>query len=178
MNIVCGGSPPKSLFTSIWGKPPNRLQKGHCNLPKTIALTFLEQLVGGWTNPVEKYAQVKLDYLPQKNRGFQTPKNIWMFPKIVVFSPKIIHQKIGFETISNHPVGGFNQPIWKILYSQIGSFPPIFGMKNKQKYLKPPPPPGNSSILGGKTFPLFLELQSFTQNWATQTHQVSVSNAR
>ena len=64
MNIVWG-VPSKIPFHQHLGKPPNRLQKGHCNLPKTIALTFPEQLVGGWTNPVEKYAQVKLDYLPQ-----------------------------------------------------------------------------------------------------------------
>ena len=33
------------------------------------------ELVGGWTNPTEKYAQVKLDHLP-KDRGKNT-KHLW-----------------------------------------------------------------------------------------------------
>ncbi len=33
-------------------------------------------LVGGWTNPFEKYAQVKLDHFP-RDRG-KNSKNVWI----------------------------------------------------------------------------------------------------
>ena len=86
---------PKHVFVGVWTQKGSAFfgQKRHVFLEKMYCL------VGGWTNPFEKYARQKWVHLPQVGMKI---KNIWVATTQIGFVLEMLIANLYWLVVSSH----------------------------------------------------------------------------